>query len=756
MAAHASADNCITENNTADNNAQQQRKQCLPYQQYGVDWISSHFNAGFNPILADVMGLGKTIQTLALIERLKTMGAEPKTFNNSGPILIVSPTSTLSQWKKEITEWFSGYDIQVKIYNGKPLEREQFVAGCQDIIVTNYSLLSQDIDKGPTTFPWLANLFHLVVFDEGHCLKNPSSKMVAHFQKLKTIHKLLLSGTPMQNDVKELLHLIRFLNPSLGQTARIETSVSNLVQAIGQCKQRLARAEQLVDLNFLEPLESHDLYRTVRQLTQFCNTFLLRRTLEDEEVVAQLQSANGSKLSLPNTLDKQYIKYALNEPQKILYDLVNQNLRVASEDDPHSVSSLFSNTIKPKARSQIDDGSNFFKVFHRLRKVVNTPQVVLNDYLAHSNETGLEKLKQFSPLRSAKLDAVVDKIAEHYLQGQSVIVGYAYDDVKKYLAESLRKRKIKFGNICGQTPKANRQKILETFDGDSNNQVLLLAVKAAGEGLNLQKANVVICVDEEFNPAILEQFIGRANRIGQRQQVICYQCQSNEVLGIEQRVLNFSIAKQNLTKLFFANKPEEILVHFIHELLKEYNHEIPGHLQPLFLSRINRMLQVVEMTAPFQSHCLSQAPSIQMNSLMQAKPILINPLYINKLKNIEQAKKCMPGLTEQMYHLLLSRSFFEQSLDGYPKYRRLIEDGIAQIPRLQKPNYQATLNMLIGFHKLLSQEKSEFDLSSQSQYTPMQMQEREPLLSVSSSSVKRRLVAGEENPSKKHCRPTGR
>ena len=182
------------------------------YQMVGLNWLISLHELGINGILADQMGLGKTIQTIAFLAFLR----EQKKV--SGPHLIVAPNTTLTNWVNELAKWFPSCRV-VKLYARKELREETFendlIDGNFDVCVTSYeavNICQQQLRK----FRWC-----YIVVDEAHRLKNELSLFSQNLRKFKTNLKLLITGTPLQNNLHELWSLLNFILPDLFDSSEL-------------------------------------------------------------------------------------------------------------------------------------------------------------------------------------------------------------------------------------------------------------------------------------------------------------------------------------------------------------------------------------------------------------------------------------------------------------------------------------------------------------------------------------------------------
>lgn len=178
------------------------------YQLEGLEWMLSLYENGINGILADEMGLGKTIQTIALLAHLWEMGSY-------GPFLIAAPLSTTSNWVEEFRKWTP--TIPVLLYHGDKKEREKMRRtqlkhpGTEQfpIVITSYEICMND-RKFLTGFGW-----QFIIIDEGHRIKNLDCRLIRELQLYQSANRLLITGTPLQNNLTELWSLLHFLLPTV-------------------------------------------------------------------------------------------------------------------------------------------------------------------------------------------------------------------------------------------------------------------------------------------------------------------------------------------------------------------------------------------------------------------------------------------------------------------------------------------------------------------------------------------------------------
>ena len=205
-----------------------------PYQIVGINWMKLLHENGMNGVLADDMGLGKTVQTIAFLGYLKS--SRPSSAK-AKPHLLVVPASTLVNWENEFARFCPS--LNVFLYHGNQSERSemrhvlrgQFERSSIDVLLCTYTVFERESGADDRKF-LQSQSFEYLVLDEAHSIKNSSSSRFQQLNRIKTKHRLLLSGTPVQNDLRELLALLSFLMPDVFKQSDCEV----LLDAFGMKK----------------------------------------------------------------------------------------------------------------------------------------------------------------------------------------------------------------------------------------------------------------------------------------------------------------------------------------------------------------------------------------------------------------------------------------------------------------------------------------------------------------------------------------
>jgi len=470
-----------------------------PYQLEGLNWLRFSWSQHTDTILADEMGLGKTIQTIVFLKSLVQEG------HTKGPFLVSVPLSTMINWEREFELWAP--ELYVVSYQGNKDSRAtirehefsyddgairggpkatRMRAGCHvkfNVLLTSYEFCTQDSGT-LSSLNWA-----MLCIDEAHRLKNNQSKFFRVLMEYQFKHKLLLTGTPLQNNLEELFHLLNFLCPTkftdmegfLNEFAEIakEDQVKKLHDMLGAHMLRRLKADVLTGfVGKKEFLVRVNLTPMQRKLYRF----VLARNFEG------LNSRGGpNNSSLLNIMMD--LKKCCNHP--FLFTK-------AADEAPKSVNGAF----------EISE------------LVKNSGKLVVMQKM-------MRKLKQrgHRVLIFSQMTRVLD-ILEDFLEGE----GYRYERID--------------GGITGGT----RQEAIDRFNAPgSQHFAFLLSTRAGGLGINLATADTVFIYDSDWNPHNDIQAFSRAHRLGQKNKVLIYRFVTKN--SVEERVAEVAKKKMMLTHL---------------------------------------------------------------------------------------------------------------------------------------------------------------------------------------------------------------
>ncbi|KAL6713151.1 transcriptional regulator [Lecanora helva] len=436
------------------------------YQIKGLQWMISLYNNNLNGILADEMGLGKTIQTISLLTYLI------RKKNQQGPFLVIVPLSTLTNWNLEFEKWAPS--IKRIVYKGPPLARknqqQQIRYGQFQVLLTTYEYIIKD-KPVLSRIKWV----HMIV-DEGHRMKNAQSKLSSTLtQYYSTRYRLILTGTPLQNNLPELWALLNFVLPTIFKSVKSFDEWFNtpFANTGGQDKMELSEEEQLL---------------VIRRLHKVLRPFLLRRLKKDVEK------------DLPDKQER-VIKCKSSALQaKIYKQLVTYN-KISVSDGKGGKTGIrgLSNMLM-----QLRKLCNHPFVFEQVEEQMN-PSKMNNDLLWRT---------------AGKFELLDRMLPKFRATGHRILMFFQMTQIMNIMEDFLRLRGMEYLRLDGATKSDDRSELLAKFNAaDSPYFCFLLSTRAGGLGLNLQTADTVIIYDSDWNPHQDLQAQDRAHRIGQKNEV---------------------------------------------------------------------------------------------------------------------------------------------------------------------------------------------------------------------------------------------
>jgi SNF2 family DNA or RNA helicase len=420
------------------------------YQRRGVAWLQYLENLGLNPCLADDMGLGKTLEVIACLLK------EREEADGISPTLVIAPTSVLGNWRKEIERFAPQLRTLVHQGSTRLKDKQNFAETCQthDVVLTSFALARLD-EKLLQGLQW-----HRVVVDEAQNIKNPHAAQTRAILKLAAPRRLALTGTPVENRMRDLWSIFNFLNPGyLGKEAQFRKT-------------------------FEIPIQKNNDLATSATLKKLVEPFILRRVKTDKRIIDDL----------PDKIE-QRMYCTLSSEQASLYEAVVKDV-----------------TEQLNEAEGIQRKGLILSTLLKLKQICNHPAQFLQDGSAFTTE------------RSHKLQRLGEMIEEVVDSGESALIFTQFTEIggelERYLAHNQHYNTY---YLHGGTSVARRDRMIAEFqDPETEPSVFLLSLRAGGVGLNLTKANHVFHFDRWWNPAVEDQATDRAFRIGQRKNVFVH------------------------------------------------------------------------------------------------------------------------------------------------------------------------------------------------------------------------------------------
>ncbi|CAK3742410.1 related to helicase [Lecanosticta acicola] len=468
----------------------------MEYQIQGLNWLYYKWFTQKNAILADEMGLGKTIQIIGFMATLVQD-------HQCWPFLVVVPNSTCPNWRREIKRWAPS--LRVVAYYGsresreKALRYELYPEGCKDVrchvVVTSYDAAA---DESCRKFFKSAAWQGLIV-DEGQRLKNDKNLLYTALGALKAPFKVLLTGTPLQNNARELFNLLHFLDDNY-DAAALEKEYEDLDQEkIGQL---------------------HDMIRP----------FFLRRT-------------KAQVLTFLPPMAQIIIPVSMSLVQKKLY-------RSILAKNPDLMKAIFSTESSSK---QSDRGS-LNNILMQLRKCLCHP-FVYNKSIEDRNVDIASSHRNLVDASSKLklLEVLLPKLQE---RGHRVLIFSQFLEMLDIVEDFMDGMQMRYQRLDGAINALTKQKRIDEFNApDSALFAFLLSTRAGGVGINLATADTVIILDPDFNPHQDIQALSRAHRIGQNKKVLCFQVVTRA--SAEERIMQIGRRKLALDHVLIQEMNED-------------------------------------------------------------------------------------------------------------------------------------------------------------------------------------------------------
>ncbi|KZT02402.1 uncharacterized protein LAESUDRAFT_661821 [Laetiporus sulphureus 93-53] len=445
----------------------------MPFQIDGFNWLVDNWWNHQNCILADEMGLGKTVQVATFIGYL---ALQRKAF----PALIVVPNSTISNWMREFERWAPKLRVvpfygeikareiikRYELFHHDPAENTTGIK--YHVLVTTYEMITN-----PKEFtPIFKNVprWEVLVVDEGQRLKSDESLIFKKLKDLKTVHRVIMTGTPLNNNIRELFNLMNFLDP-------------------GEWSDLDALSKQFEELS----------EEKIKELHTKLKPYFLRRMKSE---VLQLPPKN-----------EVIVPVSMAPLQKEVYrSLLSQNLNI--------LRNLVAGSMGAKVNAAISK-ANMNNILMQLRKCLQHPYLVSDEI----EPKGLSRAESHAKLidASAKLGLLKMLLPKLRQRGHRVLLFSQFSIALNVIEDFLVGEGMKYLRLDGSTKQADRQKGMDEFNKpDSDIFIYLLTTRAGGVGINLWTADTVIIFDPDFNPHQDLQAIARAHRYGQEKTCLVF------------------------------------------------------------------------------------------------------------------------------------------------------------------------------------------------------------------------------------------
>ena len=542
------------------------------YQLEGLEWLVSLYENGLNGILADEMGLGKTLQCISFLAFLREKGVY-------GPFLITAPLSTLANWESEIKRFAP--TLPCLVYHGNKTERaalrqKYFGTGrgkivkpeTFPIIITSYEIIMND-KTYLNNFRW-----KFIIVDEGHRIKNLNCKLIKTLKEFDSANRLLLTGTPLQNNLAELWSLLNFLLPDIFNDLEVFQRWFDVSEIVDENENQISEENRVSIVSNLHNILRPFLLRRLKvdvekdlppkkEYIIHCNMSPLQRQYYKAALSRTLSSFVETQVQ--NNMDKSAPRSGkansvTNNKKRARKTRFNSSLEDA-EDDAVS-DNEFLESLEKEADYTFEhneDDSTFLtktamvdnsvknlklqNLFMQLRKVCNHPYLFFYPY----DKTGTLKIDENLIKNCGKMIILDQLLSALIARKHRTLIFSQMTGTMDILEDYLNYRSIYFCRIDGSTVQINRESEIAEFRKNSKIPVFLLSTRAAGLGINLVAADTVIFYDSDWNPQMDLQAQDRAHRIGQTKPVLVYRLASAD--SVESKILERASSKRKLEKV---------------------------------------------------------------------------------------------------------------------------------------------------------------------------------------------------------------
>ncbi|PFH37769.1 SWI2/SNF2-containing protein RAD26 [Besnoitia besnoiti] len=506
-----------------------------PYQQEGVRWLWRLLQQGVGGIIGDEMGLGKTIQTVAFLASLHHSGvlqglwefqrqamaraayaaadaavkgrASADRRNAGGGVIIVCPATVLHQWAKELHLWYP--PLRVCVFHQKSVERlEEAARGADEshgVLLTTYETLRTHLRL------LLRHAWKMVILDEGQKIRNPHAAITLAVKQLPTPHRLILSATPIQNNLQEFWSLLDFAAP--GRLGTLPVFLEQIAEPITMGGYANASRDHV-----------EAAYRCACLLRKVALPLILRRSKKEMQEFLQLPN-KAEEVLLCHMTPEQYTLYTeFLSAQKARFSRNHYH----PNDDYASPFPASDETLERRERCRT------LFALSVLRKIANHPDLLLVHNEVRPHDYG-------NPDRAGKLTVLREVLRVWKAEGRRVLLFaqtvQMLDIVQNFLetaessspspsspssSSSAGAKGYSFLRLDGRVSVASRHSIVDRFQQDASIFVLLLTTRVGGVGLNLTAADRVVIIDPDWNPMTDMQARERSWRIGQDKDVCVY------------------------------------------------------------------------------------------------------------------------------------------------------------------------------------------------------------------------------------------
>ncbi|KAJ6740932.1 hypothetical protein OIU79_000950 [Salix purpurea] len=512
-------------------------KMLYSHQREGLRWLWSLHCKGKGGILGDDMGLGKTMQICSFLAGL----FQSKLIKR---VLVVAPKTLLTHWIKELS--VVGLSGKTREYFGTSLKARdyelQYILQDKGILLTTYDIVRNNSkslrgdryfldEESEDSYIW-----DYMILDEGHLIKNPSTQRAKSLLEIPSAHCIVISGTPIQNNLKELWALFNFCCPGLlGDNKWFKQTYEHPILR-GNEKNASDREKRIGST-------------VAKELRERIQPYFLRRMKNE---VFKEDDATTAKLSRKNEI---IVWLRLTACQRQLYEAFLRSEIVLSAFDGSPLAAL---TILKKicdhplllTKRAAED------LLEGMESMLNPEDAAVAEKLAMHVADVAERtdFQEKHDNISCKISFVLSLLNNLIPEGHNVLIFSQTRKMLNLIQESLVSNGYEFIRIDGTTKATDRAKIVNDFQEGNGAPIFLLTSQVGGLGLTLTKADRVIVVDPAWNPSTDNQSVDRAYRIGQKKDVVVYRLMTCGT--VEEKIYRKQIFKGGLFRTATENKEQ--------------------------------------------------------------------------------------------------------------------------------------------------------------------------------------------------------
>lgn len=509
-----------------------------PHQRDGLEWFWSLHTKGMGGILGDDMGLGKTMQVAAFLAGLFCT-------QNIKCALIVAPKTLIAHWVKELkvvglsrkTQDYSGTSVKAREYALQHvLQMGGVLLTTYDMVRCNFKALRGDYDGrdgyGDTSDDIVT--WDYVILDEGHLVKNPNTQRAKALREIPSAHRVVISGTPIQNHLQEMWALFDFCCPNLlGDRKEFRDMYERQILA-GSDKNASDRQKRIG-------------IAVAEELRQKFAPFFLRRL--KSEVFPESENKEERKLSRKNDL---IVWLPLSERQERLYRaFLNSNAAVETLATGKQVLSALTVMKKICDHPLLLTKRAAIEIAEGMEGYLDTEDIQAAEAMTCSL-AGMVEDDEDRSARSCKIDFIMSLLGNLVVEGHRTLIFAQTRKMLNIIQDEVLDRGWIFRRIDGTIKAAEREQCVQEFQSDEEIPLFLLTSQVGGLGLTLTGADRVVIVDPAWNPSTDNQSVDRAYRIGQKNDVVVYRLMTCGT--IEEKIYRKQVFKGHLMKVATEKK----------------------------------------------------------------------------------------------------------------------------------------------------------------------------------------------------------